>query len=80
MVILQTKICVSESLSNMSKNGLRILACFNFHMTHLSGDVSVTYIILFSKTGVNSTNIKQTDSAFSLHCIMAMQCQFVSIM
>ena len=36
-VILPKKIfCVFGSLSNMSKSGLRILVCLNFHMTHLS--------------------------------------------
>ena len=46
-VILPKKIfCVFGSLSNMSKSGLRILVCLNFHMTHLSTPSNMRVVLL----------------------------------
>ena len=36
VIFQQKKICVFGSLSNMSNNGLRMVVCLNFDITHLS--------------------------------------------
>ena len=38
------KNCVSRSLSNMSKNGLRMVVCLNFDITHLSPPTTLNEI------------------------------------
>ena len=36
VIFQKKKFCVFGSLSNMSKNGLRMVVCLNFDITHLS--------------------------------------------
>ena len=41
VIFQKKKFCVFGSLSNMSKNGLRMVVCLNFDITHLSAPSNI---------------------------------------
>ena len=50
VIFQKKKFCVFGSLSNMSKNGLRMVVCLNFDITHLSPPSTNVMINIFTRT------------------------------